>query len=277
MNAFMRFPGGKCKAFTMSYDDGVQQDVKLISIMRKNGVKGTFNLNSGVFAAEGTVYPEGQIHRRMTLNECKKAYAGEDIEVAVHGLTHPFLEQLSRGECTKEILEDRINLEREFGCMVRGSAYPFGTTNDNVVESLKACGIAYARTVVSTHAFGIPSDWLRLPATCHHNDALLNELGDKFLALRSDRGAYLFYLWGHAYEFEANDNWNVIEEFLAKIGHKDDVWYATNIEIYDYVKAFEQLIFSADGLKVYNPTATELWLERGRTVYKIGAGETITF
>ena len=82
-NMRLRFPGGKEKAFTMSYDDGVQQDVRLIEIMRRNGVKGTCNIGAGLFAEEGTVYPEGQVHRRMTLNECLKAYEGDDIEVAV--------------------------------------------------------------------------------------------------------------------------------------------------------------------------------------------------
>ena len=56
----MRFPGGLGKAFTMSYDDGVEQDIRLIQIMRENGVKGTFNLNSGLYAPEGTEYPAGR-------------------------------------------------------------------------------------------------------------------------------------------------------------------------------------------------------------------------
>ena len=72
MNLFMRFPGGKAKAFTMSYDDGVEQDIRLIDIMEKHGLKGTFNLNSGLFAPEGTVYPAGQIHRRMTAKQMSK-------------------------------------------------------------------------------------------------------------------------------------------------------------------------------------------------------------
>lgn len=88
----MRFPGGLGKAFTMSYDDGVEQDIRLIQIMRENGVKGTFNLNSGLYAPEGTVYPAGQVHRRMTERQCLAAYAGSDIEVAVHASTHAFLE-----------------------------------------------------------------------------------------------------------------------------------------------------------------------------------------
>ena len=36
---FMRFPEGKKKALTLSYDDGVEQDIRLISIMKKNGLK----------------------------------------------------------------------------------------------------------------------------------------------------------------------------------------------------------------------------------------------
>lgn len=49
---YMRFPDGKCKAATFSYDDGVKADIKLIKIFDKYGVKGTFNLNSILFDCE---------------------------------------------------------------------------------------------------------------------------------------------------------------------------------------------------------------------------------
>lgn len=52
-NLFMRFPQGRAKALTLSYDDGVEQDIRLIEIMGKHGLKGTFNLNSGLYAEEG--------------------------------------------------------------------------------------------------------------------------------------------------------------------------------------------------------------------------------
>lgn len=38
---------GKKKAVTFSFDDGVTQDIRLIEIFNKYGLKGTFNLNSG--------------------------------------------------------------------------------------------------------------------------------------------------------------------------------------------------------------------------------------
>ena len=42
------FPGGKSKAFTLSYDDGVVQDRRLAELFRKYGLKCSFNLGSGV-------------------------------------------------------------------------------------------------------------------------------------------------------------------------------------------------------------------------------------
>jgi len=63
----MLFPNGKIKAVTLSYDDGVEQDIRLIEIMKKYGLKGTFNINSGLYAPEDIVYPSNQIHRRMSL------------------------------------------------------------------------------------------------------------------------------------------------------------------------------------------------------------------
>lgn len=71
---------------------------------------------------------------------------------------------------------------------------------------------------------------------------------------------WMFYLWGHSYEFDNDDNWNVIEEFAAHTGGKDDIWYATNIEIYDYVKAYEALSVSVDESIIHNPTDIDVWI-----------------
>ena len=41
----MLFPEAKTKALTFSYDDCLEQDIRLMEIFNKNGLKGTFNLN----------------------------------------------------------------------------------------------------------------------------------------------------------------------------------------------------------------------------------------
>ncbi|MBQ8189784.1 MAG: polysaccharide deacetylase family protein [Lachnospiraceae bacterium] len=269
---FMRFPEGKAKAVTLSYDDGVEQDIRLIEIMKVNGLKGTFNINTGRYAEEGKVFDEGVIHRRMSKSLAQKTYLNSGMEVAVHALTHPFLEWEAENVCTYEVLQDRKNIEEDFGGIVRGMAYPFGTYNDSVVATLKQCGIVYSRTVQSTERFDIPTDWLRLPATCHHNNPRLMELAHQFVE-SPVRNPWLFYLWGHSYEFEQRDNWNVIEEFAEYIGNREEIWYATNIEIYDYIAAYKQLQFSVEQKVVYNPTAMTLYFERNGQKHCIKSGE----
>ena len=276
MSTFYRFPGGLRKALTLSYDDGVEQDIRLMEILDRHGVRCTFNLNSGCWAEEGTVYPAGHIHRRMSKSQVEKVYRNSNHEVAAHCLTHASLTELSPSEIAHEVLADRENLEAMFGGLVRGLAYPFGTYSDTVVEALKATGVAYARTVVSTNDFTVPSDWLRLHPTCHHNAPNLTALCDRFLQDSAHFGSKLFYLWGHSYEFEADDNWQVIEGFCEKMGGHDDIWYATNIEIVDYVNACRFIRASADGQTLHNPTAIDVWAEANGKQVCIKAGETVS-
>lgn len=271
----MKYPGGVTKAVTLSYDDGVEQDKRLIEILNKHGLKCTFNLNSGLYSPEGTVFPKEQFHRRMSESEVTAVYKDSGHEVAAHGYTHPALISLPANVATQEVCKDVERLEKQFGTFVRGFAYPFGGYDDTSMEILKNCGICYARTVESTHDFHIPKNWLKLPATCHHGDPELMKLCDSFLDDRTMWTARLFYLWGHSYEFEIFNNWDVIEKFAVKMGGRDDVWYATNIEVYDYVKAYKSLIFNTDFSKVYNPSAMPIWFAADKKDYKIEGGATI--
>lgn len=273
----MRFPEGKMKTFTMSYDDGVEQDIRLIELMRRHGVKGTFNLSSGEYPPEGHKWPEGQVHRRMPLSECQDLYVGDDIEIAIHGTHHPHWNSQPAPLAMWDVINDRRELEAQYGRIVRGGAYPFGSFNDTAVEILSLAGIKYCRTVISSHSFDMPRDWLRLEATCHHRDERLNELADRFISLnRPQAEPMMFYLWGHAYEFEGANNWHVIEALLEKMGGRDDIWYATNIEICDYAEAFGRLYFSADGNLVHNPTAIDIWGTDGEKTVKIPSGGTVS-
>ena len=272
----MRFPGGKAKVFTMSYDDGVETDKRLIEIMDRYGLKGTFNINSGLFAPEGTVYPKDAYHRRMTEKQVVELYTNSGHEVGVHAVTHPFLEELPAATAAAEVVGDRRRLEQLFGGTIRGMAYHYGTYNDAVVEIVKNAGIIYSRTTISTENFNIPDDWLRLPGTCHHIYPKLMELADRFIDLQIWGKSQMFYLWGHSYEFERDNNWEVIEEFAEKIGGREDIWYATNIEIFDYITAFKQLRFNVDMTYVENPTNTDLWLAYNGKIYEIKHGERVT-
>ena len=83
------------------------------------------------------------------------------------------------------------------------------------------------------------------------------------------------YIWGHSYEFDRDDNWNLMEDICKKLADNDEIWYATNMEIYDYVHAYKSLRYSADGHKIYNPTLFTIWLDVDGKLYNVKSGETI--
>ena len=154
---------------------------------------------------------------------------------------------------------------------------PYGTYNDEVVEALAKCGICYSRTTKTTENFKFPGNWLELDPTCHHKNPNLMKLAKKFV---EEKGRYmsdnwLFYVWGHSYEFDDKDNWEIIEEFAEYVGGRDDIWYATNIEIYDYVKAYENLQTSVDKRMVHNPSVIDVWFCHQDKTYCIKGGQTL--
>lgn len=288
----LRFPEGKSKLFTLSYDDGIKQDIRLLSLMEKYGIKGTFNLNSNRFAPVATEYNENDYIKRHLLSkkEVLQLYASPNAEVAVHGAEHIFPSKIPDSVCMQEFFQDRLQLEELFGKIIRGCAYPYGIYDDNTVDILRLCGIVYARTVNNTNSFDIPSDWLRLNPTCHHNSNEIFNLIEKFINKTPDLDPYFFYVWGHSYEFDEKNNWDHIEEIFKKVSGKEDVWYCTNIEAYEYIEAFKSLVFSTDGSIIHNPTAMTLWAQvelpvtfndKGkmptpeRIIIKINPGETV--
>lgn len=274
----MRFPGGRAKALTLSYDDAVEQDFRLIDIMKAHGLKGTFNINSSQYIPEGFVYPpEKQWGQRMTKQRATALFSQDGIEPALHAYTHPHLQTLPTPQIAYEIVKDRETLEDQFDRIVRGMAYPYGTYSDEVIRVLRDCGILYARTTRATRDFSFPAEWLAWHPTCHHSDPTLKELTQKFLekSPNTRQQPWLFYVWGHSYEFAQNNNWYIIEEFAETVGGHDDVWYATNMEIWEYTESFKHLVFSLDQSRVYNPTAQTLCFLMTDKLYTVAAGQTV--
>lgn len=271
MTITMRFPEGKKKAFTLSYDDGHRCDLRFLDIINKYKLKCTFNVNMGLI-------PDSTESTRLTKGEYS-AYEGH--EIATHGYTHPVFSNLSGEAVTYEICRDRAEAEALLGRIVRGHAYAYGDYDEKSVEILKNACIAYARTTKASGSFDLPENWLTLHPTCHHSDERLFSLIDKFLEQDPKYKPFLFYVWGHTYEFDFNkerNNWDYADEFCKRIsGHTDTVWYATNLEICDYVTAFKSLIFSMDTRLVRNPACTDVYIGIGSsdTCIKIGAGETV--
>ncbi|MBQ8740583.1 MAG: polysaccharide deacetylase family protein [Clostridia bacterium] len=279
---FMRFPSGKAKCVTLSYDDARKSDIRFSDLLQKYGLKCTFNVTGEKFRN-----PE----HNLTADEIREYIIGRGHEVALHNYNHRASGTLRPIEGIREALDNRTELEQEFDMIIRGMAYPdSGIHNfenpdysyEKVKNYLTELDVAYARHTATDNTFSLPTDWHNWKPTAHHDRENVLDLIDQFLKIDLSENMYiasrrsrLFYLWGHSFEFDNKNNWDHGEEVLKRLSGHDDIWYATNIEIYDYVKAFNSLIYSADGTKIYNPTLQTVWLDIDKKLYEIKSGETI--
>ena len=106
---FFRFPGGTDRAVTLSYDDGVEQDQRIIALLKSHRMKGTFNINGNLFHPENTPHDPNKIARRFPESKIREIYLNETAEVAIHGFRHMWMACLPKG-AAYEIVEDRKKL-----------------------------------------------------------------------------------------------------------------------------------------------------------------------
>lgn len=273
------WPGGRTRAITLSFDDGVEQDMLLLQILNRYGAKCTFNLNPGLFGKAGTVTAGGKEvpHNKLTREKVLSTY--RDHEIAGHGMYHAYLDGMDSARVSREVLSCREELERLLQRPVTGFCYAFGSCNPALRRTLAECGISYSRTVRPSYGFGLPKDFLEWDPTCHYRDDRLFELADAFM--EDVPGQWvphmkLFFVWGHSYEFERNDDWERMEQFLTKMTDAGNIWFATNGQIAEYVQAFQRLVFTLDGTRVFNPSAIPVCIGgHFTTAYtEVGPGQT---
>ena len=276
----MLFPEGKTKALLLSYDDGTIHDRKLVQLMNKYHLIGTFHLNSNKLGTD--IYFD-----YLNKAEIKQLYEGH--EVSVHSANHPNLTDISKIDVFYEIAEDRKELERLVGYPVRGMAYPFGNTNDDVVAIIDDLGIEYARTVGDTYNFEIPKDFLRWYPTIHQfakaywepnqpeKDKKELEAFYKIIAdFLATKQLAVLDIWGHSWEMGLDQNkWDETEKFFALLANNPTIHYTKQIDLVDYINAFRNLKFSVDKSSVTNTSSLNICIKINDTVYTVQAGSSM--
>jgi len=276
----MLFPEGKNKALILSYDDGAKQDRKLVELMNKYHIIGTFHLNSNKLSTNS-------YFDYLNKDEIKDLYKGH--EVSVHSANHPNLPDISKIDVIYEILEDRKELERLMGYPVRGMAYPFGNTNDEVVSTIKGLGIEYARTVDDTYNFKMPENFLKWHPTMHQfckaywepnqpekdlkELALFYKTIDDFLQAKD---LAVLDIWGHSWEMGTDQNkWDETEKFFNLLANNEAIYYTSQIDLVDYINAFRNLKFSVNKNSVTNTSAINVYIKINSKVFNVLAGTTM--
>lgn len=255
------YPNFSTKAFTMSYDDGPKDDARVMDLCREYGVQCTFALNTCNFGEQKYLNHLGYTVRneKWRREEIAAAYAG--FEVAGHSHTHPVLARIEDPErLYTEIAESNRILSELVGYRVCGFTYPCNSYNRQIFDVMREAGIVYGRTTERNGTFGLPDDFLRWNVSAHDHDTDLMQRIDEFAGKASEKLECL-YVWGHSYEFQKPDphipgktgtRWDDFERMIRYVSGLNQFWFASNIGIFRYCKAAEQLRISASS--IHNPT-----------------------
>lgn len=268
------FPQGRRLAVTTSFDDGHTFDRRVVAAFNEWGLKGTFNLNSGNLQRTGKPAVESGNRTNLDASEIADVYRGH--EVAIHTVTHPWLDRLDASQIAFEVLEDRRALEDLVGYPVRGMAYPYGNYNAQVIEILRQLGIVYSRTCENAERCFPPREPLAWASTAHQYAAAptVPERFEKLLG--NPRSSRVFYIWGHAYEFHDRNDWEGLERIYKPLSGHAEVWYCTNIELFDYEEARKRMVIAANRASARNPSGTAVTLKVDDRLVEIPAGQTVS-
>ena len=227
------YPGGKKKAFNITYDDGVLQDERFVALLNQYGLKGTFNLNSQLMQEQFSwTHPCGMQVTRLSPEQAKHLYDGH--EVASHTLTHPYMQELPDEELYRQLKSDKEALEQLFGREVTGFAVPFDYYDDRIAACAKACGFAYARKSEFTGNFTPCVDAYHWKTGIYHISPDLTDFVSAFL--NTDQELAVCQIVGHSYDLDAENLWETMERICAAVSRQDDIWFCTNGELVDFLK-----------------------------------------
>ena len=262
------YPGGKRKAFNISYDDGVVQDIRFVELLNQYGLKGTFNLNYGLMRQGFTWQHEcGMTVCRIPEEQINGVYAGH--EIASHSYSHPYFDNATETEILKELSSDKFFLERLTGGEVAGYATPFYYYSDLMADCVRHCGFAYARISEETNDYSIPEDFYRWKGSKFHWDTDLMDFVRGFL--ETDRELALCQLVGHSYDLDVLNLWETMERICRWVSESGEVWAATHLDMVRYLKNMNLARISDRG--IYNESCAELWFEVDGNVIKLLPGE----
>ena len=179
---------GPHKFFTLSFDDGVTQDRRFVSLLNKYGLKCTFNLNSGLLGQPGRLESStfSVDHTKIPPEEVATLYAGH--EIAVHTVTHPRLDRMSSEEVYLEVYDDLVALEKLSGQKIFGMAYPYGPafTDETLRVISEETPIKYSRSTSDHKTFAMPENLIVWEPTSHCESGSLFRLADEFIELKPE-------------------------------------------------------------------------------------------
>lgn len=262
------YPGGARKAFHVTYDDGVTQDVRFVELLNRYGLKGTFNLNSQLMEEQFEwVHECGMVIKRLSPEEARNTYGNH--EIASHTLTHPYMRGKTDAQLMWELGEDKRRLEQLFRREVAGFAVPFHYYSQKIAAVAKQCGFVYSRCSEESRGYSPYQNPFCWKSGIFHLSPELDGYVDGFFETGQELA--LCQIIGHSYDLDVAGLWGKMETIFHRVSAEPDIVPMTHEEIVRYLNAMDFAV-CYDGY-IENCSDTCLWFQVDGAVISVNPGE----
>lgn len=232
---------------TTSWDDGHPLDFKILELLEKYNLKGTFYIP--------LTNSENQVMDRNMINEISKFQ-----EIGGHTINHKYLNLLNDKEAEIEITQCKVLLEEIIGQPIFAFCFPGGKYSNRDVQILKNSGFLFGRTTNLLSSTYSQSNLMNttIQAYNHRSSTLIKHCVKRFnfkaiidnsflipfdrnfLKLaeysihRSIKSDGVFHIWGHSWEIEKYNLWPQIEDLFKILSVIPDIKFLSNTETWEY-------------------------------------------
>jgi len=229
---------------TTSWDDGHPLDMKLLELLYKYDIKGTFYIPI-----------ENDEHPILSKEQIREI--SQNAEVGCHTYHHYTLTKLSLRDAWEEISSSKVALENLTSCNIDMFCYPKGLYNKDHVQYVKKCGFIGARTCrrfetkyfenpylmgTTIHIYprmfffnlthmlrrGMYAEVIQYIDFCGSESDIM-KMTERYLSFVLTHGGVL-HIWGHSWEIEENCLWKKLEKIISLI-NQSKLLPKTNSEI----------------------------------------------
>ena len=218
---------------TFTWDDGAVEDIKLMNIAIKHNIPSLFFI------------PATNSERNVMPGQSIKAIAENNFEIGAHTYSHSYLTTLPLKKAHEEILNGKFFLEQLIGKEIPHFCFPGGHYNPDLIditkEYFKTARTADTGVLVNEykflirptfqfydrgkksliyHSFKSFSELSGLTIKNLFSTGYFNFVKDIIWDLNDRHGAHRIIIWGHSWEIEENNLWDILEDFFIWLNNK---------------------------------------------------------
>lgn len=234
---------------TTSWDDGHPLDIRLLELLEKYSIKGTFYIP--------LCNPENEVMQTNLIQEISNYQ-----EIGGHTVNHKFLDALNYKEAKYEIYQCKLLIENIISKQIDAFCFPGGRYSNRDIELILNAGFLFGRTTKLLSATNVNSYLMNTSIQVFNHSSItlskhcirhfnFHALISNFLFINSNRDFFelaisnflkqikpydVLHIWGHSWEIDKFNLWNRLEDLFKYLSSYDRIICLNNTDTWNYLQ-----------------------------------------